>query len=178
MWLAGVHPATADPSEQALISLARTAVRAEVEGRPLPLPAERSPSHPVFVTIERRGKVLGCRGDLEARAGSLQEEIVLAARAASSHDPRYRPLKHSDLDDFCVTVTILRRLIPLDGPAAAAALTPDDGLVLKSGDRTGVVLPWEGKSPGVRLEWAYRKAGVSPGTACRLYRMIAERFRG
>jgi len=50
--------------------------------------------------------------------------------------------------------------------------------VLKSGAKVGVVLPWEGKDPKTRLAWAYRKAGVKPGTSVRLYKLKAERYRG
>jgi MEMO1 family protein len=161
--------------EQALIALARAAVRAEVEGQAPPKGTGQSPPLPVFVTIERKGRVIGCRGSLECRSRSLEEEVILAARAAAAHDPRYRPVTREDLQDFQVTVTLVRRLEPLD---RVDTLTPSEGLVLKSGDRTGVVLPWEGKAPDVRLRWAYRKAGVSPGAPVRLYRMLADRFRG
>ena len=109
------------------------------------------------------------------RSRSLEEEIVLAARAAASHDPRYRPLAPRDLTDFLVTVTLVQQLRPLD---RIETLTPNAGLVLKAGGRTGIVLPWEGKDPKTRLTWAYQKAGVSPGTPCTLYLMIADRFRG
>src|SRR5205823_454653 len=87
---------------------------------------------------------------------------------------RYRPISRQDLSDLQVTVTIVHRLEPLD---RVETLTPADGLVLRSGTRTGVVLPWEGKAPDVRLRWAYKKAGISPATPCTLYRLIAERFR-
>ena len=168
-WSAGT------PDMGALIALARAAVEAEVKGTKPPRLDTASPPKPVFVTIEKKGKVLGCRGSLECRTRSLEEEVVLAARAAASHDPRYRPLTPRDLKGFLVTVTVVDHLERLD---KIETLAPADGLVLKSGERTGVVLPWEGKDPKVRLKWAYRKAGVPAGTACELSRMKAERTRG
>ena len=171
-----------DVDEAGLIRLARAAVRAEVTGTPLPplvQHASAASARPVFVTIERgsNGAVIGCRGSLVCRERSLQDEIVRAARAACAHDPRYRPLSPRDLADFRVTVTIIERLVPLE-PAQVHTLAPGDGLVLQSGARTGVVLPWEGKDPRIRLGWAYKKAGVPVGAACSLQRMIARRFRG
>jgi AMMECR1 domain-containing protein len=164
-------------TEKALLSLARLAVRAEVEGRTPPAPKDGSPGLPIFVTIERQGKVIGCRGALTCRSRTLEEEIVLSARAAAAHDPRYRPLTRKDLADFQVTVTLVRDLRPLES-ADIATLTPAEGLVLKAGSRTGVVLPYEGRDPRIRLEWAFKKAGVTSGTPCTLQRMIADRFRG
>jgi AMMECR1 domain-containing protein len=161
--------------EKVLIGLAHSAVRAEIEGKESPRISQKSPAHPVFVTIERKGVVMGCRGGLESRSSSLEEEIVLAARAAAAHDPRYRPLTPKDLPDCQVTVTIIDRLKPL---SRIETLAPADGLVLRSGGKAGIVLPWEGKDPKVRLSWAYKKAGVAPGSACQLYLMKAERFRG
>ncbi len=158
-----------------LVSLAKASIRAEVEGRaPLAISGKTS-TKPVFVTIERKGRILGCRGSLEPRGSSLEEAVALAARSAARHDPRYPPLTPKDLDDFQVTITIVDRLSPISG---VDSLQPCDGLVLRAGSKVGVVLPWEGKDPKVRLNWAYKKAGVAPGSACRLQLMKAERFRG
>ena len=159
----------------ALTALARNAVLSAVRGTPAPTVRSQTPPRPVFVTIERDGRVLGCRGGLEARTGSLEQEIVLAAQAAAIHDPRYRRLSHEDTRRFLVTVTIVDRLEPV---ADVSGLSPSDGLVLRSGTRCGVVLPWEGKDPVVRLQWAYRKAGVAEGSRVQLFRLKAERYRG
>jgi len=173
--LVTLRPALAEPSP--IVVLARDAVRAEVLGQQAPAPHAATPPQPVFVTIERRGRILGCRGTLESRSRSLEQEVLLAARAAAGHDPRYRPLTSGDLDGFLVTVTRVERLEPISQDDVPS-LTPDQGLVLRAGEAVGVVLPWEGKDPRVRLEWAYRKAGVRQGTGVRLFRMIAERERG
>src|SRR5215212_10150835 len=91
------------PDEKALIELARSAVVAEVTGKKLSKSDRKSPPKPVFVTIESKGQVIGCRGTLEVRSASLEEEIVLAARSAAAHDPRYKPLSPADLKSFLVT---------------------------------------------------------------------------
>lgn len=169
----GISVSAAD--ERDYIKLARDAVVAEVKGKEPPVLSKKTPPKPVFVTIEIKGKVAGCRGSLQTRYASLEEEIIQAARAAARHDPRYPPLQPKDLAGFLVTVTIVEKMDPLDD---IDTLTPADGLVLKSGAKVGVVLPWEGKDPRVRLEWAYRKAGVRPDTQCQIYRLKAERYRG
>lgn len=164
-----------DPVPDSLVALARSAVISEVMGKALPKVTDAEPAKPVFVTIERNGKVLGCRGYLDAHGSSLQASVIDAARAAAQHDPRYPPLRPADLKSFLVTVTIVEREESID---SVASLGPGDGLVLRSGNRTGVVLPWEGKDPQIRLRWAYKKAGVQVGSAVRLSRLIAERIRG
>lgn len=157
------------------IQVARRAVVAEVSHTSLPELPNLGPSHPVFVTIERADRVLGCRGALVSRRAGLAEEIADAARGAAAHDPRYRPLSVKDLDHFLVTVTVVDRLEAISG---VDGLRPEDGLVLESGGKSGIVLPWEGKDPAVRLRWAYQKAGVSAGASVKLQRLVAGRWRG
>jgi MEMO1 family protein len=163
------------PGDLRLIQLARSAVVAEVLHRPLPQPQTGSATLPVFVTIEIHGAVRGCRGGLETRTPTLENEVILEARSASQHDPRYKPLQVADLASFKVTVTLVDRVEPID---SVEGLTPEQGLVLKSGDRTGVVLPLEGRDATTRLHWAFRKAGVPEGTPVQLFRLSARRFRG
>ena len=164
------------PDDAHWIALARASVTATVRGGATPPPAPDSPpARGVFVTIERRGVVLGCRGTLTPRSATLDREIIAAACAAAAHDPRYKPLRPADLDDFQVTVTLIERLEPLTD---LVTLRPGDGLVLTAGSRTGIVLPWEGRDPKTRLDWAYRKAGVVRGASVRLQRLIAPRYRG
>lgn len=163
--------------EAALIEVARRNVEAAVRGEKPPATDDDESARGVFVTIERGGKILGCRGNLRPRAASLQGEVALAARSAARTDPRYRPLAPGDLRSYLVTVTVVEKQTPLS-QSDIASLQPGEGLVLQSGNKTGVVLPWEGRDPHVRLGWAYKKAGVSPGASCRLYRLEAARFRG
>ena len=158
-----------------MIPLARQAVESEVNGKAAPRPTASSLVRAVFVTIERNGKILGCRGSLVPLESTLEQEVIHEARAAADHDPRYRPIQPADLANYLVTVTVVRDMQPIEN---VRDLTPSEGLVLKCGDKTGVVLPWEGKNPDIRLDWAYKKAGVSKGSAVTLYKLIAERERG
>ncbi len=163
--------------EADLIALARANVEASVKNQAPLTTSHGERARPVFVTIERGGKVIGCRGTLQARFGSLQAEVANAARSAARTDPRYRPLAPADLKNYLVTVTVIESQTPLE-ISDIGSLQRGEGLVLQSGNRVGVVLPWEGNDARVRLGWAYKKAGVSPGTNCRLYRLQAARFRG
>lgn len=161
--------------EPRLTALAKSAVVAEVEGKTPTASSKKDPVQPVFVTIEVGGQIRGCRGSLVTRSRTLDEEIVLAARGAAAHDPRYKPLTKDELKTFKVTVTIVESQIPISD---VTTLTAADGLALQSGSKWGIVLPWEGKDPQVRLDWAYKKAGVAKGSSANLFRLIATRFRG
>ncbi|HTQ12089.1 MAG TPA: AMMECR1 domain-containing protein, partial [Fimbriimonadaceae bacterium] len=157
--------------QQKLIQIARDAVVAEVRGAPiLHLSHGELPVQPVFVTIEVNGVVRGCRGSLATRTASLEDEIRIAARGAAEHDPRYKPLGIKELGQFLVTVTIVDRKEPI---VDVASLTPEEGLALRSGDRWGIVLPWEGKDPQIRLKWAFQKAGLPVGSPAVVYRLYA-----
>lgn len=161
--------------ETRLIEIARSAVASEVSHSPWKSPPAEGIAQPVFVTIEINGVVRGCRGDLDLRRTSLSEEVALAARGAASHDPRYTPLTAKDLKNFLVTVTLVDAVRPID---SIQGLRPADGLVLTSGNRKGIVLPWEGKDPMTRLKWAYKKAGVPETASVKLELLVARRFRG
>ncbi|WP_227624996.1 AMMECR1 domain-containing protein [Fimbriimonas ginsengisoli] len=158
-----------------MVRFAREIVQAEVRHAAPPPMRDFGRASPVFVTIERNGQILGCRGSLAPRRATLAEELVDTARGAAAHDPRYRPVREQDLNGFLVTVTVVDRLEPISD---AHGIRPEDGLVLSSGSKKGVVLPWEGKDPALRLKWAYQKAGVPVGSAVTLQRMVAERWRG
>ncbi|MBC8138380.1 MAG: AMMECR1 domain-containing protein [Fibrella sp.] len=175
------NTASLSPQDAALLALAREAVRGAVTGSsPIALPVAALgdlPSQGVFVTIERNGNVVGCRGTLQPRFANLRTEVQTAARSAATTDPRYRPLTPPDLSRFLVTVTVIERLEPI-GRAEALTLTSADGIALQAGNNTGVVLPYEGRDPATRLRWAYQKAGVPNNSSCRLWRVVARRFRG
>ncbi|CAN5732855.1 hypothetical protein BH11ARM2_BH11ARM2_18310 [soil metagenome] len=158
-----------------LIEIARAAVAAEALHSPLPALHRDAQPQPVFVTVEVDGKVRACRGSLVTRTSSLEEEVALAARGAAGFDPRYGRLSKLAIDKMLVTVTVIEAQRPIED---ATALRSEEGLALISGNKTGVVLPWEGRDARTRLRWAYRKAGVTQGAPVRLVLLIARRSRG
>lgn len=161
-------------SESAIpVEYAYRLVEAHLSGAKAPISIPSAPSRGVFVTIEISGTVVGCRGSLEPLGATLAESIQRAALSASLHDPRYGRVKTNG-KPFAVTLTIVDRVEPI---ADVSSLKPDQGLALFAGDKVGVVLPYEGRDPNVRLQWAYRKAGVPIGTDVRLKRVLARRAR-
>lgn len=170
-----VGPFPLTHKQQELIALAKATIRDEVLGKKLPNPKGKDPVRPIFITIEHNGRILGCRGDLTTQTPSLETEIVREAANAAEYDPRYRPLTPQSIKSFLVTITIVKHEEPINN---VNRLLPSDGLILVSGNRTGIVLPWEGKDPHLRLKWAYEKAGVPIGSMANLYLLQGVRFRG
>ncbi len=157
----------------ALLAYARSAITAEVRHLRPPVATTRHSVKPVFVTIEVSGNVHGCRGSLDTRTDSLENEIILSAQNAAAHDPKHAPITAKQLESMRVTVTVIESKRPIE---AVSGLAPADGLAVQSGTTWGVVLPFEGKEPGVRLRWAYAKAGLPEGTPVNMYRLVADRF--
>lgn len=127
----------------------------------------------VFVTLELDGRVRGCRGTLDPVTSSLGDEVARNAVAAATNDLRFPPLTRAQLAKVRISVTMVQGLEPI---GRVESLRPEEGLVVRSGDRVGVVLPFEGRDPGVRLHWGLRKAGLRAGEPFDLYRMRAIRF--
>lgn len=128
----------------------------------------------MFVTLEVARQVRGCSGSLYPRCGHRWQEAQHALERAL-HDPRYRPVQPHELPRVRLSVTVVLAVEPISHVAQLGEA--EQGLVLRTPDgREGVVLPWEGRLPGERLRWAYRKAGASFGSPAQLYRLRAVRF--
>ncbi len=151
---------------QALTELAIATVTAAVRGEPLPLqsPLAKQLRRQVpfragcFVTLARGTQVRGCMGTLAPTQPNLVDELVQAAVAAARSDPRYPPVTPEELPRLSISITVVFRLVPLTD---IRQLRPEDGLVVRRGEKVGVVLPYEGKDPKVRLEWGKKKAGIA-----------------
>jgi AmmeMemoRadiSam system protein A len=175
-----------DAQKRALVEMARTAVAGHLGrqgARSADIPtAHLPPASGVFVTLKRKGDLRGCIGTLECRR-SLAEEVARCAINAASEDPRFQPVRASELDDLCVEVSILGALEPIDPLDPDAILVGRHGLVVEQGRHRGLLLPQ------VATEWGWdrdaflahtcRKAGLPPDawrSGALVYRFEAEVF--
>ncbi|MFA4015557.1 MAG: hypothetical protein RUDDFDWM_000644 [Candidatus Fervidibacterota bacterium] len=165
-----------------LAQLAYSAIVATVKDKGADLPKPTNTNIRIragcFVTIETKERngtltLRGCRGTLFPTQRSLADEIIRASIHAC-RDKRFRPLKVNELSRLIVSITVVQKLTPLDN---IYALSPEHGLVVRRGEKVGVVLPYEGKDPLVRLEWAMRKAGLSKNENFEMWLMKAIRWR-
>ncbi|MDR2787927.1 MAG: AmmeMemoRadiSam system protein A [Candidatus Accumulibacter sp.] len=119
-----------------------------------------------FVTLTQKGMLRGCIGSLEARR-SLATDVAGNAVAAAFHDPRFPPLRQSELDMTRIEVSLLDTPEPLsftDETEALGRLRPGiDGLILTCGSQRATFLPqvWESlPTPQSFLQNLKLKAGL------------------
>jgi AmmeMemoRadiSam system protein A len=121
-----------------------------------------------FVTLREGTELRGCIGSLVARR-PLGIDVKKNALAAAFDDPRFAPLRASELSEVALEVTVLSALEPIachSEEEALAALRPGiDGVVLRVGAFGGTFIPqmW-GELPEPRSFLAHlkRKAGLRP----------------
>jgi len=97
-----------------------------------------------FVTLTENERLRGCIGSLDPRRPLIDDAVANTAQAAFA-DPRFPPLKESELAGLRLDVSILSypRPIPTESVSElVAALEPDrDGLILSAGTRRALFLP-------------------------------------
>lgn len=168
-------------SEGELITVARDAIRAALEGRTY-VPPELSPPwsvpQAVFVTLRTSdGELRGCIGRTEPSLRTLAEEVADCAVSAAVRDPRFVPVTLDELDRLELEISILEHPEPAHG---RDELDPRKyGVVVSCGRRRGVLLPdIEGvDTPEQQLAIAMRKGGIGPGEPHRIERFRVEKIR-
>ncbi|PYR78819.1 MAG: hypothetical protein DMF86_04975 [Acidobacteria bacterium] len=173
-----------DAQKHMLVELARAAVEERVGRRP-PAMADAGDlpqASGAFVTLKRKGQLRGCIGTLECRR-PLAEEVARCAISAARDDPRFEPVRASELDDLEVEVSVLGPLEQIDPGDPGAIVVGRHGLVVEQGQRRGLLLPQVAPEWGWdRLEFlahTCRKAGLPPDAWQRgalVYRFEAEVF--
>lgn len=119
-----------------------------------------------FVTLTQHGQLRGCIGSLQAQR-SLLLDVKYNAVAAALRDPRFAPLRASELDITAIEVSLLSAAQPLtftDESDALSQLRPGvDGLIFEYGSCRSTFLPqvWEQlPQPQQFLMHLKRKAGL------------------
>jgi AmmeMemoRadiSam system protein A len=131
---------TAD--KQLLLHVARDSIEAHLNGKSATPVKTESPVlcelRGAFVSLHRQGQLRGCIGYLEAVKPLLQTVREMAP-AAAFHDPRFRPLQVSELDDLEIEISVLSpmRLIQSTDEIEIGK----HGLYIVNGYNRGLLLP-------------------------------------
>jgi AmmeMemoRadiSam system protein B/AmmeMemoRadiSam system protein A len=165
----------AETDRERLLSACMFALRSATQtgGKPSPLslegePPSFSPWRATFVTLTENERLRGCMGSLEPRRPLIEDALANTVRAAFA-DPRFPPLRESELTGLRLDISILSH--PRQLPAGTeselvGALEPDrDGLILSVGKRRAMFLPsvWR-HLPDARafVRHLITKAGLAP----------------
>lgn len=133
-----------------LLPIARAAV-ASALGRPSQAAEDAAwlqETGATFVTLTQRGQLRGCIGTLEARR-SVLADVKANALAAAMRDPRFAPLRATELAVTTFEVSLLSVMQPMDFGSEAEALEQlrpgVDGVLLEFGRHRSTFLPqvWE-----------------------------------
>ena len=132
-------------NEDEYVALARTALEAFVRTKAITkVPQGASPElreqrTGAFVCIKKQGHLRGCIGTIEPVMGNVGEEIIMNAMSVAVRDTRFEPVTADELDMLTYTVDVLTT------PEPVSSIDELDvkkyGIIVKSGDKRGVLLP-------------------------------------
>jgi AMMECR1 domain-containing protein len=129
----------------------------------------------IFVTLSKNGKTRVCWGTIEPLYANLVEGTIQTTALALGSEYRYSPLKASEIKDLKPQVTVIEKVVPITNLHSVNPLV--DGLMVRLGTKTGVILPGEASDPYYQLMLCKVKARISPKQSCQLYRIIADVYK-
>lgn len=151
------------PERRLLLDVARCAVMSAVEDTgPVASPACDVPCAEwggAFVTLERRGQLRGCIGEINSKE-PLIKVITRCARAAALEDPRFRPVRPDELSEIKIEISVLS---PPRESRAEEIEPGKHGLIVSRGYRRGVLLPQVAMERGWEAERFLEEVCVKAG---------------
>ncbi|MCL1941402.1 MAG: AmmeMemoRadiSam system protein A, partial [Synergistaceae bacterium] len=114
----------------------------------------------VFVSLKKHGNLRGCIGTISPVTKSIAEEILRNAVSAAAEDPRFDPVRASELPELVYSVDVLSPSEPVSSTDFLDSARY--GVIVTSGHKRGLLLPnLEGvDTPEQQIEIACRKAGI------------------
>jgi AMMECR1 domain-containing protein len=109
-------------------------------------------------------------GTIHPTQPTSAHELVHSAVGAATRDPRFDPVSIAELPDLEVHVQLLETPERVESPDDLDPLRY--GLIVRSGDRQGLLLPGlDGlRTPDEQIAAACQKAGISPYAPLELFR--------
>jgi AMMECR1 domain-containing protein len=138
----------------------------------LPVDAQYNKPRGVFVTLSEHGKSRGCWGSIFPEQSNVVKSTVYASIAAATRDYRYKKISNAEILNLEPQVTVIKSVEPI---RSFHSLNPyRDGLMVRSGGKSGVLLPREATDAYYQLVQCKVKAGIAPREPCQLYRLNAD----
>jgi AmmeMemoRadiSam system protein A len=134
-------PSPSEADRHKILSFARQVVVEAVTLGRLPEHVPRngifSERRGVFVTLRNNGQLRGCIGVVEAET-PLGDSVARCAAGAALQDPRFAPMRVTDLNHLQIEISLLSQPEPIGINAIEIGR---HGLIVVSGDRRGLLLP-------------------------------------
>jgi AmmeMemoRadiSam system protein A len=172
---------TATEKHHPIIELAKAAVEHYVSHGEVIKPGELAPEMKeqagVFVSLKKRGGLRGCIGTFEPTRVNVAEEVIHNAISSATGDPRFEPVRASELPNLEYSVDVLTKPEPIIGKEG---LDPRKyGIIVERGFRRGLLLPdLEGVNTVERqIEICRLKAGIAADEPVKLYRFQVRRYK-
>jgi AmmeMemoRadiSam system protein A len=165
-------------SQRALLCIAREAIEEVLSGKPSPAfariaadpPEEVTGEEGAFVTLKQRGlspaaagSLRGCIGNIIA-TGPLYKLIKHLAGESAFHDPRFPPVRLTELSQLRIEISILT--VPKPVASVSEIVVGQDGVLLTKGTHRSVFLPQvaieQGWDREEMLNHLAMKAGLYP----------------
>jgi len=164
-----------------LVKLAKETVEQYVRAKkiispPADLTPEMNEKAGVFVSIKKKGQLRGCIGTFTHTTDNTACEIIQNAISAATQDPRFPPVNSKELNELEYSVDVLTEPEKIPGKKD---LDPKKyGVIVKSGERRGLLLPdLEGvDTVDEQVSIASMKAGIFLGEPIELYRFAVKRY--
>jgi AMMECR1 domain-containing protein len=140
----------------------------------LPVAAQYKKTAGVFVTLSKNGKTRACWGSVYPQEKDLVKATVYATYSALTKEYRYPAIKKAEINDLKVQVTVVKNLQPIE---SLAQLNPlKDGLLVRTGAKSGVILAGEASDAHYQFVQAKLKAGIGAGEPFQMYKIKTDVF--
>lgn len=135
---AGAARADREP-EKGSADLQETQRPQETQGSPDSREELRHRRAGAFVSIHKDGRLRGCIGTIAPTCSCIAREIAQNALSASLRDPRFSPIRPSELDSLEITVDVLGETEKISSPDQLDVKRY--GVIVTKGRRRGLLLP-------------------------------------
>ena len=159
-----------DEQKHILLKIARNAVEAAINGRPMPKPqsqdAELNAHCGCFVTLKNKDELRGCIGQFVSDVALIQLVSEMAVASATG-DPRFFAdrITSKEVDNLDIEISVLSPLKKTADPLSLQLGV--DGIYIKNGYASGCFLPQVATETGWSKEeflsyCCAHKAGLKP----------------
>jgi AMMECR1 domain-containing protein len=168
-------------TEQMVLALARRAfdtyvTRREVLEPPAMLPEALQQRMGVFVSAMRNGAPRCCMGTVYPLEPNTAREIIANAVSAAGRDRRFKPIQPNELKSLILIVSFVGSPRSLRASEVRTLDPAREGLMVKAGNRYGVVLSRETTRVERMVAWGRTRAGVGPDTPVEYFHLDDVRF--